>query len=345
MNTNAKAYSLSHKGRREYNQDACVVINEENLVLLAVADGMGGHNGGEEASRAVIDTCNQIITTLAKEEIDDSDLKRYLSEIFDQCQEKIKEIVIENPELTGMGTTLTCVLIHGDNYVWGNIGDSRVYHFNGSILKQLTVDHSYMHEYIEEFGNDVPDYVKAHSNIITRSISGGDDKPDIFPQGYNFETLEWDQGFLLCSDGLILDKSNDNDDWMAGILRTTPSLKDAAEELIKYAYQKGSNDNISVVIYEHYDFERQVDDEHQTMKFINVDQTEQQTAKNSGENTRKRNFPSRRVWKLIFWLSLVLILLAGAYILIAEFIQPDIPFFQNPLFNEVIDAGETIKLS
>lgn len=253
---NSKSYCLTYKGRRENNQDACAVITEGSLTLLAVADGMGGHTGGEIASRAVIEACRREVREAAEKNPSDADLKMILENIFTNCQNTIKSEISKNPHLQGMGTTLCCVLILGDTYAWGNIGDSRIYHFNGSVLKQISVDHSYVEEYRSKYGDNIPEYVKKQDNIITRSISGDNDQPDIFPQDKPFANLKWDEGFLLCSDGLIVDKTNSDSSWIMHKIINTASLKEAAENLIGDAFNMGSEDNISVVLYEHLDFER-----------------------------------------------------------------------------------------
>lgn len=252
-----KTYFLSERGRREYNQDSCTVFSSGELTLLALADGMGGHNGGEIASQAVIESCEEVISKAARNNPVPDNLKAILEELFLQGQETIRKLVKETPSLAGMGTTLSCVLLLDDCYVWGNIGDSRVYHFNGSRLKQITVDHSFLEEYRQEHGNNIPDFVKARSNVITRSISGDGDQPDIFPLDKSYEKIQWDEGFLICSDGLIPEKSEDRTDWMAAIIAGNEKLENAAKQLVKKAYEMGSTDNISVILYEQMDFERQ----------------------------------------------------------------------------------------
>lgn len=252
-----RTYALKFKGRREYNQDEAIVVKHGNLIFLGIADGMGGHKGGELASKSVAEVSDSIISEAARKDPAPSELKPILEKLYSDCQQEISRMVADNPEKAGMGTTLSCVLLSGDHYVWGNIGDSRVYHFNGSRLKKITTDHSLIEDYRNQFGSeDIPAYIRSQSNVITRSLSGDGDQPDIYPRDKDFETIKRDEGFLLCSDGLIPGTSGDDNDWMVKIIAGNNTLKDAAEDLVSHAYDLGSNDNISVVLYEHHDFER-----------------------------------------------------------------------------------------
>lgn len=256
MNTPG-TYALKFKGRREYNQDEAIAVKHGKLIFLGIADGMGGHEGGELASKAVAEVSDKIISEAAEKDPAPTELKSILEKLFSDCQQEISRMVADNPEKAGMGTTLSCVLLSGGHYVWGNIGDSRVYHFNGSRLKKITTDHSIIEDYRNQFGpEDIPAYIRSQSNVITRSLSGDGDQPDIYPLDKDFETIKRDEGFLLCSDGLLPGTSGDDIDWMVKIITGNNTLKDAAEDLVSHAYDLGSNDNISVVLYEHHDFER-----------------------------------------------------------------------------------------
>ncbi len=246
-----KSFELSITGRRKVNQDSCVVIREGDLTFLAVADGMGGAQGGEIASQEVIEVCRMVISDAAGRQLAPNHLKNILEKIFVESQLRLRRIIENNSRLEGMGTTLSCVLLQNEHYVWGNIGDSRVYRISGSSIKQITVDHSFVEEYRKQHGNDIPDFVRARSNVITRSIGGNDDQADIFPLNKDYETISENEGFLICSDGLLPGMLEAGTDWMAQFLFKAPDLKTAAENLVNYAYRQGSTDNISVVLYQH----------------------------------------------------------------------------------------------
>ncbi len=245
-----QTYSLSFTGRRENNQDAELVYKPtKNSMFLAVADGMGGVAGGQVASRLVINNAKRVLDEKFKNPIKPIQLKDILIHIFYSSQKVIKEKIKEKPELNGMGTTLTCVLILDDKFVWGNLGDSRIYYYSNNILKQITRDHTHIQEYSDSVGNDIPENIVAeYGHYLTRSIDGGSDEPDIFPDVIPYEKLNEGDAFLLSCDGLILDKSKQDDEHFTKYLIGTNSLKEAAENLISFAYLNGSTDNISVIL-------------------------------------------------------------------------------------------------
>ena len=243
-------YSISFVGRRKNNQDACIVLKpSKNAIFLAVADGMGGVTGGEVASKSVIESARKVLTEKFSNEVCPEDLKDILKGIFYTSKIDISKKIEDNPDLRGMGTTLTCVLTLDDKFVWGNIGDSRIYWYTNSELKQLSKDHTQVQEYIDKMGPDIPEkLVENHGHLLTRAINGGDHKPDIYPESESYESYDNGEAFLLCSDGLILNKSDQLNQKFSDYLIGRRRLKDAAEDLISYAYNEGSDDNITVVL-------------------------------------------------------------------------------------------------
>lgn len=248
--TKIQTYSLSFTGRRENNQDTELVYKPtKNSLFLAVADGMGGVAGGQAASRLVINNAKKVLDEQFKNHIEPIQLKEILIKIFYTSQQVIRDKIKEKPELNGMGTTLTCVLILDDKFAWGNLGDSRIYYYSNNNLKQITRDHTHIQEYSDSVGGDIPEnIVSEYGHYLTRSIDGGSDEPDIFPDVIPYENLKEGDAFLLCCDGLILDKSKQDDEHFKKYIIGTNSFKVAAENLISFAYLNGSNDNISVIL-------------------------------------------------------------------------------------------------
>ncbi len=256
--TKFKYESLSYVGRRKNNQDSCFSgeINK-GFYFLAVADGMGGAAGGEIASKTVISTAMEVLDNASQSEIDPDMLKVILNEIFEKSQEALALIIAQDVELTGMGTTLACALIYNNKYVWGNIGDSRIYLVTEKSISQLTKDHTYIQEHIDKHGDNIPENLyKTYGHIITRSLNGENDKLDIFPSNTNYSIINNGELLLLCSDGLISNKTDtDNSNFQEIIIGNIDLLK-TAENLISYAYAKGSTDNITVVLGEFGDMKR-----------------------------------------------------------------------------------------
>jgi len=174
----------SEKGKRENNEDSCTVLKiADDTYVLAVADGLGGKEGGEIASKLVISSVSEYFINAFKKSVSEDDLKGILEEAFVCAQKSISDYTCNSAELKGMGTTLTVLLLHEKKYVWGNIGDSRLYLMQKDEVDQITNDHTYIADYMKSGGEELPNTVLSqYRNIITRKVDGGDDKPDIYPK-------------------------------------------------------------------------------------------------------------------------------------------------------------------
>jgi serine/threonine protein phosphatase PrpC len=240
----------SETGKREKNEDSCAAqrIGDETY-FLAVADGLGGKDGGKIASKMVISSVSDFLRNTFKDSISKNDLKGILEEAFVIAQTTIGDYTSTFPELKGMGTTLTILLLHGKKYVWGSIGDSRLYFLHDADIKLITNDHTHTADYLKSGGEELPQVVmERYRNIVTRIVDGGKDKPDIFPLNKESNLLEEGDMFLLCSDGLIVDKSIDMGLIFHQILRKDISISQISKDLIDWALENGSVDNISVVL-------------------------------------------------------------------------------------------------
>jgi PPM family protein phosphatase len=242
---------ISFIGRRKNNEDAILKLKiDENTYCFAVADGMGGAEGGEIASSEALKVIELNVKELFLINQEDSpDLKGCLEYAFGKAQEKIAKLINKTPSLSGMGTTLTVLLVHNERYAWGNIGDSRIYRTDGDIIELITLDHTYIEQYRREHKTEVSENIaRQYGNIITRSIGGNEDKPDLYPTDKDFEKLKPGTLFLLCSDGLITSKIADSGKAFLPFILHYKDLKTTAEQLIAKAFSDGSSDNISIVL-------------------------------------------------------------------------------------------------
>ena len=215
--------------------------------MLVVADGMGGLDAGEIASRIAVDTvkeffsADKITDEIAK---DDSAIRKYMHEAVVAADNAIKKRSKEEEGVKSMGTTLVAAwLFEGfANIVW--CGDSRAYLFNPvSGLAQVTKDHSYVQELVSR-GEISPEMAKNHpkKNYITRAMGAEDTvKVDISIKPYNGETL------VLCSDGLT---NFVEDDEIRTYIKNKSNLQKSAEELVALANERGGGDNITIVALE-----------------------------------------------------------------------------------------------
>ena len=223
---------------RNLNEDRYLFVNEDDYVLLAVADGMGGHNAGDIASQMAIDEILKYNLNLGFY----NDTKENIKKCINNVNLKIFEYSVKNPECNGMGTTLTLSVIIGDKVYFANVGDSRGYVINDKIEK-ITVDHSYVEELVK-IGKITEEEAKNHPNRnqITRAIGTSFDvEIDIF----EFEKKKEDI-ICLCTDGFTNMLS---DDVMLREFKNTDSLQRSIDNLVTLANLNGGTDNITVVCF------------------------------------------------------------------------------------------------
>jgi PPM family protein phosphatase len=244
-------FGESITGRRSNNEDSifCDRVDDDTYLFI-VADGMGGSEHGEVASKLAVNTFCSCIKEAIQNHISGKQLKPLLEEGFRKAQAAVREKTETDTDHSGMGTTFVVLLIHYGSYVWGNMGDSRLYKIESNGIEQITRDHTYVEEVLKKIKGDKinEDQLDQYSHIITRSLSGGKDKPDLFPEERDYLSLKNPIVFLLCSDGLISKKSNKEDE--SDFLQTyksNPEPEVFVKNLLKNAYEKGSEDNISAL--------------------------------------------------------------------------------------------------
>ena len=255
------AHGTTFPGRRDVNQDDILhFYPSPDSFFLGVADGMGGMAGGQIASQTVLQKVESTLRSAFEEEVSPDMLKDVLAEAFDAAQDSIREITEQDPSLEGMGTTLTCVLGCDNRFVAGNLGDSRVYYLSDGEIEQVTEDHSYLQEFKKEAGDTEidPEFIEQYGHIINKTLDGSGDEPDFFPTDAAHYSLSEKDGFLLCSDGLIVDKLQNQEELFKSYMLGTPDLQTAAESLVSLAYYSGSTDNISAVIAEVGTLDREI---------------------------------------------------------------------------------------
>lgn len=230
--------------KRGHNEDN-YLINEE-LNLFVVADGMGGHAGGEYASAIAVNTVEEIVTSMEVEGPGGGDdpveiTRHKLIHAIRLAGRRIFEKAREQPEYHGMGTTAVVVLVDGGNAFVAHVGDSRVYLIRDGQIEQVTEDHSLIAEKIRH-GLITPEEAKNHRmrNVITRSLGYQEDvEVDL-----TIRALRRGDQYLLCSDGL---SGHVADEEMADLL-TRFGPQEAARRLIELACERGGEDNITTVI-------------------------------------------------------------------------------------------------
>ncbi|MDB9449162.1 Stp1/IreP family PP2C-type Ser/Thr phosphatase [Dolichospermum circinale] len=223
---------------RAYNQDSYYIDPTGRFFI--VADGMGGHAGGEEASRiATAEICAYLEQNWQSPESSSKLLEQALS----TANKAIVQDQQKHPERADMGTTAVVVVIRPDELpVCGHVGDSRLYRLRESQLEQITEDHTWIAKAMK-IGDITLDEARVHPyRHVLSSCLGREDLNHIDIQQL---TLENGDRLLLCSDGLTEELINPQ---ILGYIRDTPSLEQAAHDLVEAAKEQGGHDNITVVL-------------------------------------------------------------------------------------------------
>lgn len=230
---------------REHNEDTFGVFPEVSLFL--VADGLGGHAGGEVASRLAVETMRAAIGAQTGSSGPTASVADQLVTAYRHANRHILEVAAQQPHLSGMGTTAVALLVRGGEVAVGNLGDSRVYLFRDGALHQLTTDHSVVHEYVRQ-GLMSPADAERHPSrhILSRALGlDSDGRADIEERPRRVGDL-----FLLCSDGLTVMVSDEEIDRVLSARSTSgggsEGLETASQDLLDLALAHGGQDNVTV---------------------------------------------------------------------------------------------------
>ena len=225
---------------REDNEDALFVLPQQQIYI--VADGVGGHNSGELASRM---TASYMAQYVSINPIADAKGKRELKRYFKACFEGANDLIFKKaaaePHCFGMATTAVLCYLKGKTAYVVNVGDSRAYLIRDGVLRQITEDHTCVQELINQ-GLITPEEAEKRpdKNMITRAIGGEETiKPDFF----DFEVYKGDV-IILCTDGLYGELSNEN---ILAIAKKSKTMRSFAGNLVNEANKAGGRDNITAV--------------------------------------------------------------------------------------------------
>ena len=237
---------LSHVGRvRENNEDSYLYWEAEGEEefrrkgrLAIIADGMGGYEGGQEASRLAVETVRFVYDKFLGD-----DPHAALMEAFATAHDRIQSYAQQHAEFYGMGTTCTALAVRGHQLYFAHVGDSRLYLVRNGETSRLTRDHSYVGRLVESGivrSEDAEMHPQRH--ILTAALgSGAQVAADISPEPFR---LQKDDSLVLCTDGL----------WSLVTEREVASVidenspGDACRELVDIALQRGGPDNVTVLV-------------------------------------------------------------------------------------------------
>ena len=230
------SYAASDIGKhRSSNQDS----GYSGYQLFFVADGMGGHAGGDIASAI---TSQRVALTDSKYDTVEEAIESLKAGVI-EANSMLTGTVVEHPELQGMGTTFSGLLVHGSQIITAHIGDSRIYRMRSGQVEQITKDHTFVQKLVD-LGRITEEEALVHPrrSVLMRVLGDvqGDPELDIAL----FDALPGDR-WMVCSDGL---SGVVPDDVMANILASSVPTEEAAELLVGEALEHGAPDNVTVVI-------------------------------------------------------------------------------------------------
>ncbi len=229
---------------RTNNEDS--FLADDSIGLYVVADGIGGHAGGEVASRLAVDVVAATVhagLAVAQGTPTTDALIRLARTAVESAAEAVFSAAGENARLHGMGTTLTALLIHGDSGIMAHVGDSRLYLLRDGVAKQMTHDHTVVQGLVESGLLNAQDARRSpFGHALARSVgTEATVEPDVVPL-----LLKAGDRFMLCSDGL-----SDHLTAAADLIEPLSlPLNEAPAALVRFANEAGGTDNITVIVVE-----------------------------------------------------------------------------------------------
>jgi serine/threonine protein phosphatase PrpC len=236
--------AATHRGRLRLHNEDCVAADAA-LGFAVLADGMGGHNAGEVASRMAVDVITSGIQAVVKKAAlhPGVSTESLIANHISQANERIYEAGQARGEYSGMGTTVVVALWHDRSVSVGHVGDSRMYRLRARELKQLTHDHSLAQEHVD-LGLLSTEQARTAPirSVLTRTVGNGS---HVTAELNTFPVVA-DDLYLLCSDGLT-DMLTD-EQISEALISFGTTIQNAADQLIAQANHHGGVDNVSVIL-------------------------------------------------------------------------------------------------
>lgn len=240
-----KGYKRSDIGKvRRVNEDATTIVESSESIFAIVADGMGGHQAGDVASKLTIDSLQQLWKEKEIELLNRDETKIWLIDAIKQTNQAILDYVKDNVHLKGMGTTVVAAISTREYFIVAHIGDSRAYVLDEHSISQVTKDHSLVGELVRSGHLSEEDALfHPKKNVILKALGTDEEvEPDIYISDWNEKKL-----LLLCTDGLT-NKITDNELYEKLSKNCT---QQKIEELIHIANERGGEDNITIAVIDH----------------------------------------------------------------------------------------------
>lgn len=237
----------SNIGQRKDNEDryeigTVTTSNEKEVQFLVIADGMGGHEHGQLASRIAVEQFAKLDIDTVQDEFQLSNMRQ----LFQNANAKINALQ-EHLHDGIMGTTMTAAVIQGDQLYLGHVGDSRCYIYRDGELIQISVDHTYYAELVRQ-GQIISPSDEKQKNVLMKALG-----PEMHVEGqYLMQELRANDILILCTDGLYNALHADDVCAVCAMVQTgSCSSEDAVETLLHRALAQGARDNLTLIVYLH----------------------------------------------------------------------------------------------
>ena len=229
------SYGITNVGKvRKHNEDSMLERTEAGMWV--VADGMGGHDGGDLASQMIVNTLKKIHEGIS--------LERYIDDIEDaliEVNKKLIQIASERSKRTTIGSTVVMMLAYQNYCVYLWAGDSRLYRLRDNKLHQMTIDHSQVEQYVEQgLISREEAAVHPHGNMITRAVGASHN----FFLDMDIQEMKKGDRYLLCSDGLTKHTLDFEFEERLG----NGSTEEICKELIDLTLDRGAGDNVTAIV-------------------------------------------------------------------------------------------------
>ena len=241
-----KSHFLTDRGQvRNHNEDSGgLFYNKERQLIAVIADGMGGHQAGDVASKLATELVRDKWQQASDLHTPDA-IETWLKSAIIDINKSIYEHSLGNKECEGMGTTIVIAVCTKEFITIAHVGDSRCYLFNDNGFNQITDDHSLVNELVRS-GQITEDDAEQHprKNILLKAVGTEQQVSE------DIMTVDWENGnrLLLCSDGLS-NKLNDRE--LASFTKESKDLKEIGQGMINLANERGGEDNISLILIQH----------------------------------------------------------------------------------------------
>lgn len=229
--------------RRSNNEDACYVLKRDKVFI--VADGVGGNNSGELASKTCVDEIAKYVESHDLRQLqNESEIQTYFEKCIRDVNFKVLELSQRHEENRGMATTVVTAYLHEGTLYIVNVGDSRAYILRNDVLTQITEDHTYVNSLVKA-GLITEEEAECHENrnMITRAV-GADHRVEA--DFFIVPVMAGDR-ILICTDGLHGEVGIKD---MTSIMKKSETMTNICEELLETAKLRGGNDNITMVVVE-----------------------------------------------------------------------------------------------